>query len=97
MQILPYGWQSLNYSPPKYCRVVRANDQFLILKRTRSEFTETLIAAKITDDKFALFRCADSLCEKVRTDVDTLIYAGPLASVLAVMGYNVRPVDRKRH
>lgn len=89
MQILPYGWQSLNYAPPKNCRVVRANDQFLVLKRTRDDFTETLIAAKITDDKFGLFRCADSLGERAECNVDTLIYAGPIASVLAIMGYNM--------
>lgn len=98
MQILPFGWQALNYAPPKYCRVIRANDQFLVLKRTRDKFTETLIAAKIGDKRFALFRCADSLGEKIEANTDTLIYAAELPEVLAVMGYNVRrSVDKSTH
>lgn len=93
-----FGWQSYNYAPPKYCKVVRANDQFLVLKRTRNDFVETLIAAKIGDGQFAVFRSADSLGELAAVNWDTLIYKGPLAHVLAVMGYNTKPpIDRRQH
>lgn len=96
VEIERFSWGSFNHDPPKYMRVKRANDQFLVLERTRDDYKENYILAKIGANRFAVFRINVTLGESYQLNTDKIVCAGTLIHVLRMVGYNVG-VDTIRH